>query len=190
MVNNKIVLINPHSNALCKESAANKIYKTADGNPEESPRDPGAQGNATANDDLEKIYVLSKETLRDAASQEDAATNKAEGNSPDEPVMEPTIKEFTAKKTYKSANGNPKESPRKSTTQENATTSGASKHDLRDTVNQGDVCADETAGPNLRELPEEAVLEVIAANVPCKRSLGFKRKTKKVKNTSTDSCDL
>ena len=98
-------------------------------------------------------------------------------------MREPTIKESTAKKIYESADGNPKESPRKSTAQEDATAVGASKHDLRDTADQGDVCADEAAGPDMKELPKEAVLEVIAAKVPRKRSLGFKRKTKKVKST-------
>ena len=52
-----------------------------------------------------------------------------------------------------------------------------------DNADRGDVFSKETTGPDLKELPKEAVLEVIPAGVPRKRSMGYKRKAEKVKGT-------
>ena len=114
-----------------------------------------------------------EETLRDAATQEKVATNGAEGDIPDELVKELANEESVARKIHESAEGSPKGSPRDVAAQEDTTAAGATGHDLRDTADRGDVYADDTAGPGLKELP----------NVPPKRSLGFKRKIKKVKGT-------
>ena len=127
--------------------------------------------------------TLPEETLRKAAAQEEVASDETEGDIPDELVGEVAIKESAAKKIHQSADGNLEDPPRGTATLEDATADGIAGHNLRDTANQGDIFTDEATSHNLRELPKEANLEVVAGNVPRKRSLGFKRKTKKVKDT-------
>ena len=150
-------------------------------------RDIAALDDITADDDLEEMAetkgTAPEETLRDAAAQEEVATDGAEGDIPDELVKELATEESIARKIHEFANRSPEGSPRAAAAQVDTTAAGATGHDLRDTADRGDIYADDTAGPGLKELPKEAVLEVVPANVPPKRSLGFKRKIKKVKGT-------
>ena len=143
-------------------------------------RDIAAQDGVAADEELDESYELTKETYN---LSKDYATSEAEGDIPDELVKELAFEESAARKIYESADGSPEESHGDIAAQEGATANGASGHNLRNTADQWDVFADEAAGPDLRELPKEAVLDAVAANMPRKRSLGFKRKTKKVKST-------
>ena len=103
--------------------------------------------------------------------------------SPDELAKELASEESGARKIHESADGSPEGSPRDCTAQEDTTAGGATGYDLRDTADREDVYAEETTGSGLNDLPKEAVLQVNHADMPRKRSLGYKRKVDKVKGT-------
>ena len=150
-------------------------------------RDITAQYDVAADDDLEEMGetkgTAPEETLRAATAKEEAATSRAEGDIPDELVKELATEESVARKIHESADRSREGSPKDAAAQVDTTAAGATGHDLRDTADCGDIYADDTAGPDLKELPKEADLDIVSTNVPRKRSLSFKRKIKKVKGT-------